>query len=101
MLITEHFSILRQDVRHAWRSLRRTPVITITATLTLALGVGATTAVFSVVHAVLICPLPYPEADTLVELFESNASVSMRVSALNYLSWAERSKTFDGHCRLW
>lgn len=94
-MITEHFSILRQDVRHAWRSLRRTPVITITATLTLALGVGATTAVFSVVHAVLIRPLPYPEADTLVELFESNASVSMRVSALNYLSWAERSKSFD------
>jgi len=92
---TQHFSILSQDVRHAWRSLRRTPVITITATLTLALGVGATTAVFSVVHAVLIRPLPYLEADRLVELFESNASASMRASALNYLSWAERSNSFD------
>src|SRR4029453_7651382 len=92
---TEHFSILSQDVRHAWRSLRRTPVITITATLTLALGVGATTAVFSVVHAVLIRPLPYPEPERLVELFESNSSASTRASALNYLSWAERSKSFD------
>ena len=92
---TEHFSIVSQDVRHAWRSLRRTPLITVTATLTLALGAGATTAVFSVVHAVLIRPLPYPEANRLVELFESNSSASLRVSALNYLSWAERSKSFD------
>ena len=94
---TEHFTMLRQDLRHAWRSLRRTPVITATAMLTLALGVGASTAVFSVVHAVLLRPLPYPEADRLVELFEEDRKVgaSLRVSALNFLSWAERSKSFD------
>jgi predicted permease len=88
--------MLRQDLRHAWRSLRRTPVITATAILTLALGVGASTAVFSVVHAVLLRPLPYPEADKLVELFEANRrdGTAMRVSALNYLSWAEHSKSF-------
>jgi putative ABC transport system permease protein len=89
--------MLRQDLRHAWRDLRRTPVITATAVLTLALGVGASTAVFSVVHAVLLRPLPYPDADRLVELFEENLKVGslFRVSALNYLSWAERSKSFE------
>jgi putative ABC transport system permease protein len=94
---TEHLSMLRQDLRHAWRGLRRTPVITATAVLTLALGVGASTAVFSVVHAILLRPLPYPEPDRLVELFEDNrkAGFTMRTSALNYLSWAERSQRLE------
>jgi putative ABC transport system permease protein len=95
---SEHLTILKQDLRYAWRSLRRTPVVTATAILTLALGVGASTAVFSVVHAVLLRPLPYPEASRLVELFESNPKAgfqSMRASALNYLSWVERSKSFE------
>ena len=86
---SEHLSMLKQDVRHAWRSLRRTPVVIATAVLTLALGIGASTAVFSVVHAVLLRPLPYPESERLVELFEENLEVGSqlwRVSALNYLS---------------
>jgi putative ABC transport system permease protein len=94
---TEHLSMLKQDLRHAWRGLWRTPVITATAVLTLALGVGASTAVFSVVHAILLRPLPYPEPDRLVELFEDNlkAGFTMRTSALNYLSWAERSQRLE------
>ena len=90
--------MLRQDVRHSWRSLRRTPIVIATAVLTLALGIGASTAVFSVVHAVLLRPLPYPESGRLVELFEENLEVGSqlwRVSALNYLSWGERSKSFE------
>jgi putative ABC transport system permease protein len=90
--------MFKQDLRDAWRGLRRTPIITFTAVLTLALGVGASTAVFSVVHAVLLRPLPYPEPGRLVELFEDNlttGSPMMRVSALNYLSWAERARYFD------
>ena len=86
------------DLRHSWRSLRRTPIVIATAVLTLALGIGASTAVFSVVHAVLLRPLPYPESDRLVELFEENLEVGSqlwRVSALNYLSWGERSKSFE------
>jgi putative ABC transport system permease protein len=94
---TEHVAILLQDLRHAWRGLRRTPVITATAILTLALGVGASTAVFSVVHAVVLRPLPYPDSSALVELFESDRKTGsgMRASALNYLSWSERSQSFD------
>jgi len=88
---------LLQDLRQGFRSLRRTPVITATAILTLALGVGASTAVFSAVHAVLLRPLPYPEPDDLIELFEENRSLgsTSRASALNYLSWADRSKPFE------
>jgi len=95
---SEHLAILRQDVRHAWRSLRRAPMITATAALTLALGVGASTAVFSVVYAILLRPLPYPDAGRLVELSEANLDAgfpSFRVSALNYLSWTERSTSFE------
>jgi putative ABC transport system permease protein len=95
---SEHLSMLRQDLRHAWRGLGRTPVIAATAILTLALGVGASTAVFSVVHAVLLQPLPYPAAERVVELFESNLKQGvslMRASAPNYLSWAERTKSFE------
>jgi putative ABC transport system permease protein len=94
---SEHLTLLAQDLRDAWRGLRRTPVITVTAILTLALGVGSSTAVFSVVHTILLRPLPYPEADRLVELFEENlkAGSSTRASALNYLSWAERSRCLE------
>jgi putative ABC transport system permease protein len=92
---SEHLSLLRQDLRYAKRSLVRTPIVTLTAMLTLALGVGASTAVYSVVHSVLMRPLPYPEPDRLVEMFEDTRLGVMRVSALNYLSWAERSQRFE------
>jgi putative ABC transport system permease protein len=94
---SEHLSMLAHDLRHAWRGLRRTPIITATVVLTLGLGVGASTAVFSVVHAVLLRPLPYPEPDQLVEFYEENrkAGSLMRASALNYLSWAERSRRLE------
>jgi putative ABC transport system permease protein len=59
---------LAQNVRFAFRQLRRTPVFTLTAVLTLALGIGATTAIFSLVEGVLLRPLPFPDADRLVLL---------------------------------
>jgi putative ABC transport system permease protein len=92
----EHLDVLRQDVRYALRSLRRAPVFTLTAILTLALGVGANTAIFSVVHAVALAPLPYAEADRLVRLWEKNDALSVSefsVSLPNYLSWKEQAKT--------
>jgi putative ABC transport system permease protein len=95
----EQLSTLFQDLRHAWRAWRRTPVLALAAVLTLAPGVGANTAVFSVVHGVLLRSLPYPEADRLVEVFEDNTRAGggpfFRVSLLNYLSWVERARSFD------
>src|SRR5262245_32977617 len=95
----EQISTLVQDVRHAWRTWRRTSMLAVAAILTLGVGVGATTAVFSIVHGVLLRPLPYPDADRLVEVFEDNSRAGggpfFRVSLLNYLSWVERARSFE------
>jgi putative ABC transport system permease protein len=88
--------MLTGTLRNAFRSWRRTPVLAVTALLTLSLGIGFNAAIFSVVHAVLFRPLPYPEPDRLVELFEENpARGAFRVSVLNYVSWAERAGRFE------
>lgn len=63
---SEHFDILKRDLAFAIRMLLRRPVLTLTATLTMALGVGANTAIFSVVNGVLLAPLPYPDSDRIV-----------------------------------
>ncbi len=94
----EQLSMLMQDIRHAFRQFSRTPIVTATALLTIALGVGGTTAVFSVVYAVMLRPLPYPAPDRLVELFEDNPRANrpmFRVSTLNYLSWADRATSTE------
>jgi putative ABC transport system permease protein len=94
----EHLDVLRQDLRYASRSLRRSPAFTITAVLTLALGVGANTAIFSVVHAVALRPLPYDRDNRVVRIWETQASLDIdgfSVSLPNYVSWRERSQTMD------
>ena len=60
------------DLRLAWRSLRRSPTFTITTILTLAIGIGGSTALFSIVDAVLLRPLPFHDPERLVRLWESN-----------------------------
>jgi len=90
--------MLMQDVRHTFRGWRRTPVLALTVIATLALGIGANAAVFSVVNAVLFRPLPYPAPDRLIELFEVDprkTGNTFRVSALNYLDWSARTQTFE------
>jgi putative ABC transport system permease protein len=85
------------DIRYALRLLRKARLFTLTVVLVIAVGIGATTAIFSVVNAVLLRPLPFQDPAQLMQVAEKNDSLhqpAFGVSALNYLSWKERSRSF-------
>ncbi len=86
---------LTRDLRYVIRSLRRTPGFFFVTVLTLALGIGATTAIFSVVNAVLLQPLPYPSSDRIVQLFQVDKDGKrMSVSEPNFADWQSQTRGF-------
>ena len=89
---------LQRDARYAVRSLRRSPAFTIAAVLTLAIGIGATTAIYSVVDTVMIQPLPFPDGDRLVRLSEPelNTRTMRGVNYDEYLEWRSRTQLLSG-----
>ena len=89
---------LFSDLRYSSRTLRKMPGFSIVAVLVLALGIGANTAIFSVVNSVLLRPLPYPGADRLAMIWETDLKDGIQregASAPNFLDWKEQSQSFE------
>jgi putative ABC transport system permease protein len=83
------------DARYAARALLRTPGFALAAILTLALGIGANTALFAIVYGILLQPLPYAEADKLYTVYQTSESVGRtRAAPLDFLDWQERTRAF-------
>ena len=83
------------DFRFALRQLRKSPGFTFVAVLTLALGIGANTAIFSIIHAVLLRPLPYPEPERIMSLHESNGTQEFSLAFPDYLDWRRDNTVFE------
>jgi putative ABC transport system permease protein len=91
------------DFKHGLRVLIRTPLFTICTVAALAIGIGSTTALFSVVNAMLLKPLPYAEADQLLVIWEHNLPRNRTrnvVNVVNFMGWRDRAKSFDGMAAL-
>jgi len=89
---------LTNDVRYGLRMLRNSPASTLVALLTLSVGIGANSAIFSVVNGVLLRPLPYPDPDRLVVIWETKLSRGIRqelVSPAQFRAWASENRVFD------
>jgi len=88
--------MLVQDTRYGIRSLRRTPAFTVAALLTLAVGIGANAAIFSVVDAVLLRPLPYPQADRIIQLLrQSKGDAGSGHTGEQYMFFRDNMKSVD------
>ena len=86
------------DIRYALRNLLRRPGFTLIAVITLAVGIGANTAIFSAIHALLLKPLPFPELDRVVAIwdkFPSRGVMHNEVTVANYLDWQSQTQSFE------
>ncbi len=86
------------DIKFGLRMLRKTPGFTAVAALTLALGIGANTAIFTVINAAMLRPLPFADAERLIRIYEANPArewLTFGASYPNYLDWVEQARAFD------
>jgi putative ABC transport system permease protein len=84
------------NLRHALRALRRSPAYTLAAVATLALGIGANTAIFSAVNGILLNPLPYPEPDRLVVVWGRHTTIGRETASLpDFLDWRSQARSFE------
>src|ERR1044071_6560812 len=100
MSTTRFLDSLGRDLRYGGRAVRRTPAFTVVVVLTLAVGIGANTAVFSVLDGVLLKPLSYPQPDELVSLRQIAPGAPGLADGLNlspsmYLTYAEQNRVFQ------
>ncbi len=79
-----------QDIRYAFRTLRKQPIFTLVAILTLTLGIGANTAIFSLVYQILLRPLPYPEAERLVFVWNSYPLMGLDQASVSIPDYIDR-----------
>ena len=89
---------LAQDFRYALRQLHKHPAFTTVAVITLALAIGANAAIFSVVHAVLVAALPYPQVDSLMQVWGSNpkrGDLQFPISAGDFTDWKQKNDVFE------
>lgn len=94
----QHLEMLGQDVRYSLRSLRTNPGFTVAAISTLALGIGATTAIFTLFHAVLLKPLPFRNPDRIVRILDTNPKQNIggfANSVRNFSTWREKLDSFE------
>jgi putative ABC transport system permease protein len=89
---------LIRNLRYGLRGLRKSPGLTAAVIATLMLGIGATTAIYTVVYAVLLAPLPYPQPDQLVMVWSKVGGGRNPMSAGDFLDWKEQSKSFEQLC---
>ncbi len=95
---------LLADIRYSLRTLARTPGYAVVALLTLALGIGATAAIFTIVNGVLLRPLPYPQPEALVRIYQASPERGLtrsEISPVDFADWREQSRSFAGIAAYW
>jgi predicted permease len=90
--------MIGHDLRYALRQLRKSTGFTVTAILTLALGIGATTAIFTVVYATLLAPMPYPQPDQLVMVWSKIQGGRNSIAAQDFVDWKNQNTVFQDIC---